>query len=323
MIKNFIFLFTLLFLWLNLTAEINIPKLIIDLKDDDIKGNANKAHAQIKSVTNILKPVLFTEPLLKAIHSEDLQQRQLAANILTDYYLKTDLPEKKWPLQLCRVLIEGLRNDEIRGHNGLISNAYENFKILFKMNQLELLKKEFVSGDHQSKFLSAMILSKLQKNSIQKQLSLYLYEQLKDDDYIHNSISAYYALTNLGKGNFEWLVKEKQNLDWQQSAYFEVLANFFQTDWHMDKKYINNWLKHNQRITAGALYLHPEFDTSKHQLKTKAKPLFRLAKNVPFSEKRFNWLSTYLGYINPKSMTDFDNSIIHLAYIYVYSFPHN
>jgi hypothetical protein len=144
-----------------------MPLLVRDLRDDDVRWNADRAISYL--TRSRADPVPH---LRKALRSNDWQQRQLAAHILrqVDDYAPCD--------DLLRVTVEGLRDDNLphtsaanssrRGVCVWVNNAHEGIEYLVKHPQISrpYLAVALQSDDLQQRYYAAVIAARTRDLSL-------------------------------------------------------------------------------------------------------------------------------------------------------------
>jgi hypothetical protein len=156
-----------------------MPLLVRDLKDDDVRSNADRAINYLTRFRTDAVP-----HLRKALRSSDWQQRQLAAHILRQVrqYAPCD--------DLLRITIEGLRDDNLphtSAANGSrtgrclwVNNAHERIEYLVKHPQISrpYLAEAMRSDDPQQRYYAAVIAARTRDLSLIEPAAEILIERL-------------------------------------------------------------------------------------------------------------------------------------------------
>ncbi|MFI4855144.1 MAG: hypothetical protein ACIAQF_09255 [Phycisphaerales bacterium JB065] len=219
-----------------------IEELIEDLRDDDVRWNAHDAIDAIWSMEN--PPIAELE---QALHSDDWQQRQIAALLRWRY-----IPPHSWLRQskqvtedrrqeaeqiskrLIEVTVEGLRSDNLpydkeQGRYLDVFNASRGFLSLIYHADLaqEELEGALESDDYQQKFLSAVILGTGGVTASAEKAAPILIPHLRDNDIPEDARLAIYALHSLGESVIPLLEAALPTADKQQSdAILLLLLDF-------------------------------------------------------------------------------------------------
>jgi hypothetical protein len=171
--------------------------MIGELKDDNIKWNASRAINGLRA-----SRAVATEPLMKALESDDWQTRQAAAVILSQ-----DANVKPTP-QLIKVLVEGLRADALPRENRegrdkrytMIFNAKSSMLALIRYGReaREQVAAALDSDDLQQRFLAAVILGFARQQSESQRVAEILIPHLKDNRIESDAVMAACALYRMG-----------------------------------------------------------------------------------------------------------------------------
>lgn len=203
--------------------------LLTELRDDDIRGNAQEAMYEFMEEGATAFPVLE-----QALLSEDYQTRQFAAQILAGHGW-TDTGYVPSPRFLA-VLIEGMQDDaypyETRADGGWVysgvrnaSGAYEWF--LKHPEQIEraepLLLQAIERGDGQQRFLAAVLLAEATRTAQAERIVKVLVPHLADNLLLSDGKVAASALGRLGPVAWPYLQAYRQSGDTQQREFVEAI----------------------------------------------------------------------------------------------------
>ncbi len=184
-----------------------IRRLLRDLRDDDVRFNYRDAISDLIMHTN--KP-LVTRFMMRALDSDDAQQRRGARGVLANYAMDKWDPDLSWqesfPL-LQEIRFEALRDDamvEATGGDERISSRARR-AVLFYARHPEVVAEEaasfgqaLYSNDRQLRFLSAALLGGAGHTQYASRIVDVLTPQLLDNDTRQDSLLAVYGLVGLG-----------------------------------------------------------------------------------------------------------------------------
>ncbi|HPF15619.1 MAG TPA: hypothetical protein PLJ12_15250, partial [Planctomycetota bacterium] len=165
-----------------------IAKHVQDLHDDDIRWNATDAFHMLDTCFPAAQG-----PLEAALHSDDWQQRQLAAYLLAKHFdPQASIDPKFW-----EVLVEALADDDLPE---TIPNAQQATRILTDYGEpaLPYLVRGLDAMDSQQHFLCACILAWRGETQARAKTIQILIEHLQDNDFDCDARLACHALYTLG-----------------------------------------------------------------------------------------------------------------------------
>jgi hypothetical protein len=184
--------------------------LIEDLRSDRGSRSAWRARYQLGNLGHPFPPYVI-QALGRALDSDDLQQRQLAALTLNNHADDTGATPSS---RHCEVLVEGLRDDD------LVFNAHDSLDFLLRQRNVgtEALEAALGSNDTQQRFLAAYILGATGRGERVGDLAEVLIPNLRSDDVMGNALMACYALCHLGKAVIPHLTPHMEDPEPQLQA---------------------------------------------------------------------------------------------------------
>jgi len=211
------------------TLEARISRLIDDLRDDDIKWNAQDAIDELSKIGMPAVPALEA-----ALDSPDWQLRQMAAFILRDdWRYRSSFKEYQPSTRLLEVCVEGLRHDDLpwEGRSWRpytitwVSNAKMGVPYLIKhAKAAELfLVKALKSEDVQQRFLVAVVLGMAGRTASLEQTVRILLPHLQNNNISDDARMATPALYHLGKAVLPYLMEALPSADDQQEQLIRLI----------------------------------------------------------------------------------------------------
>lgn len=242
-----------------------------DLRSDAALFNALRAFGAIHRAvwqSPATVPEALVAELERALSSDDLQQRQMAASLLVTYYQRGGVADAQWPAVLIEVLVEGLRDDGIHGGRQ-VANGRASLSALFGLRDrrpVAALEGLLAGDDRQARWDAAVILAEYQAGSVQPAVTDELLGHLAADRILLNEAAAFKALRRLGEDNARDLLArvDRQALDAQQAAMLLCLGAWFGIPWQPPEEAAGEWLRQVRegpaRVPTAALFVYPGRD---------------------------------------------------------------
>ncbi|MCA9293800.1 MAG: hypothetical protein KDA20_08300 [Phycisphaerales bacterium] len=196
-----------------------IVHLVEDLRDDDIRWNADYAMSALRIVGTPAIPALED-----ALWSEDWQQRQLAMVTLVEIQGFDATPSNR----MIDVCIEALRDDAMpycrRGRiivkNGRAAAHVLGLHIDRSGRKLEQCLE---SEDYQQRYVASLILGAEGQSRCARTVCATLLPHLRDNDMDGDAVQASAALYGLGVTALPWLMLERGETDEQARRVIDEL----------------------------------------------------------------------------------------------------
>jgi len=292
-------------------------RFIEALSDDDLPFSASQSWGTIGRLIREENPASLRDQLLNVLSNSDHQARQMAAYLLVLSYREAGIPESQWPEAVFANMIQGLRDDPLRGKK-LIANAVGFFNILFKLNEgqpVDILTRELAGQDPQSQFAAAILLAHYRHDPALPEIATRLAPYLIDEPYFP-AIPAYQAIVWTGPESTAKLLRNFEPTDAQQAALlicagaFHGLSSSFTTDAHL-RKWVRKveqsetstgpYKSADVKIAMAALYLDPG---AKAFLNGKELPpalirMFNAGAGVQALTDRAKWMATWFPMLDP------------------------
>lgn len=220
------------------SAKPTVDELINNLRADETRWNAIEA---MDALGRLPEPPV--EELERALHSDDWQQRQIAADLRWRYmdpwdWLWHDPNLPAWRLEsigtvtrrLLEVTVEGLRSDALpydreQQKYTPVSNAASGYRALVKNAEAarDLLEAGLKSDDYQQKLLCALALGTGGVSASVEKAAPILIPHLRDNDIPEDAKFAIYALYRFGNAVVPLLEAALPDADEQQAQAIRLL----------------------------------------------------------------------------------------------------
>lgn len=213
------------------SAAPTVDELINDLRDDNVRYNAERASM---AILDLRDPP--SQELYDALGSDDWQQRQMACDLIWAFRTWRVRPDDeewfaKFPItdRLVDVSIEGLRKDKLprdgEGNYNFVFNARNAFRGLPAAagTYREKLEAGLRSDDYQQKLMCALILSHGGVSESADLVAPILIPHLRDNDIPEDANLAAYGLYQLGRGVIPHLEEALRTADRQQAEIIALL----------------------------------------------------------------------------------------------------
>jgi len=229
----------------SIAAWILIPKLIHDLRADDVRGNAERAETLLLELWPGSRPALE-----EALTAPDRQVRLIAASILRE---KCAMDASDALLTAC---IEDLRDDGGQTLWWTLDNAQSSVAYLcnFPQRVQPLLPAAMRSDDEQQRFLAAAIAGACHLAPLLDRAAPILIPHLRDNQLSGDAMIAVPALYDFGPDAIPYLEAEFNSDDAQLRAISRAIAERLQ---HPERTIdtVRNRMPHLTDLTNDPLHL--------------------------------------------------------------------
>lgn len=206
------------------TDSNRVSMLIDDLRDDEVRWNASNA---LRELSRMNPPPI--DALEIALQSDDWQQRQLAAAALRQ------MPSYRPSRAFCRVLVEGLRDDDLPRHDPedgeaptmtWVFNAIYGVKYLLERPRIatEELAKGLSVPDVQGRFWCAFVLGMTGRHEYVDDAAPILIEHLGDNQFGSDGVYAAAALYRFGMPVLPYLESARFGADRQMQSLIDLIV---------------------------------------------------------------------------------------------------
>lgn len=200
-----------------------IQKLIRDLRNDDIPGNARKAISELSQLGS--KAVPFLE---EALHDEDFQCRQVAADLLRNIdpeYQASDL--------LIEVTFELLDTDDLDYNMKYLLTAWRAVAFLEGSNMYPRVRgrilQNLYSNDSWTRLYSALMAARQGETEMAETLVRIMVPHLADNDLDNDASACTYAIHHLGPVVLPYLRPYRESTDVQQAELVNLIYASLET----------------------------------------------------------------------------------------------
>ncbi|MCZ6834896.1 MAG: hypothetical protein O7G85_03910 [Planctomycetota bacterium] len=188
-----------------------IPFYVRDLRDDDVKFNADSARRRLFQFGQVALPALTL-----ALGSDDWQQRQIAADVLREL-------DASPTSALLDVTLEGLRDDDLPRPRGQYRftycfNARSGTKYMLKHIDIAetYLRRGLASNDVQQRLLCASVLGRSGRHESMDKAMPILLEHLADNKQFKDAKLGIRAIEGFGDAALPWLMRYIDDRDTQR-----------------------------------------------------------------------------------------------------------
>lgn len=201
-----------------------VSALIDDLRDDDVRWNASNA---LQELSRMNPPPI--DELEAALHSDDWQQRQLAASALRL------MPRYRPSRAFCRVTVEGLRDDDLprdhpeNGDDATMTWVYNaTYGVKHLLEHPRIATQELAEGlafpDMQGRFWCAFVLGMTGRHQYVDDAAPILIEHLGDNQFGSDGVYAAAALYRFGMPVLPYLESARFGADQQKRSLIDLIV---------------------------------------------------------------------------------------------------
>lgn len=211
-----------------------LPGLVDDLRDDDVRHNATDA---VRLLLDLMyqEPDLVRTALLPHVGSWDAQLRDLSSSLVMELDLLTDFDfagGEATPPALLRRAVDHLVRPP-RFESRFFGLASRRSRVLFAAHHAERIEAELLelirAAEDQPRrregqgFLPAFVLAVGGRRSLAPELAPILVHHLADNQLVEDALMSMEALVALGHGVIPSLLEARASSDPQQAACAELV----------------------------------------------------------------------------------------------------